>query len=165
MTYFLDTETTGLHGAEMVECAIVDDTGKTILDTLVNPGRPIPPEATAIHGITDADVAKAPSADAVRAFVLALVAGHEVVIYNASYDVQFFPGIEESASRVRCCMRGATPHFGEWSDYHGDYRWPKLGAAAEACGHVDQGDAHRARADALACRTVWHWLQDQPVDI
>jgi DNA polymerase III epsilon subunit-like protein len=165
MTFYLDTETTGLYGAEMVECAVVDDDGKTILDTLVNPGRPIPTDASRIHGITDKMVELAPPADAVRAFVLALVRGHRLVIYNADYDCQFFPGIREMAKEVRCCMKDASEHFGEWSDYHQSYRWPKLGVAARACGHVDVGDAHRARADALACRTVWHWLQDQPVDL
>jgi DNA polymerase-3 subunit epsilon len=159
MLFYIDTETTGLFDAEMVECAVIDDTGKTILDTLVNPGRPIPVGAMKIHGITDDMVRNAPRADAVRAFVLELVAGHEVVIYNASYDTMFLPGIRDRAAAIHCCMMRYAPVYDHWDDYHESYTWAKLGVAAERCGHVAVGDAHRARADALACRTVWQWLE------
>lgn len=51
----LDTETTGLDGdAEVVELAVIDCAGSVPLDTLVRPIGPIPVEAAAIHGITDA---------------------------------------------------------------------------------------------------------------
>jgi DNA polymerase III epsilon subunit-like protein len=158
-TLYLDTETTGLHGAEMVECAIIDDDGRTVLDTLVNPGRPIPPDASRIHGITDDMVKLAPPADAVRAFVLELVRHRPLVIYNAAYDVQFFPGIHASAAAIHCAMLDYAPHYGDWNEYHQSWRWARLGAAADRCGHVADGPLHRARADTLACRTVWHWLQ------
>ena len=39
-TVYLDTETTGLypeHGARIVEIAILDDDGRPLLDTLVDP--------------------------------------------------------------------------------------------------------------------------------
>lgn len=159
MIFYLDTETTGLFDAEMVECAVIDDTGKTILDTLVNPGRLIPPGATKIHGITDDMVRWAPRAAVVRDFVMELVAGHTVIIYNAAYDTMFFPGMANSAEAVRCCMERYAPIHGKWDDHHQSFTWAKLGVAAERCGHVADGDLHRARADALACRTVWRWLE------
>jgi DNA polymerase III epsilon subunit-like protein len=37
----------------------VTTTRGVLLDTVVNPGESIPPDATAIHGITDADVVSA----------------------------------------------------------------------------------------------------------
>lgn len=160
MIFYLDTETTGLFDAEMVECSVIDDSGKTILDTLVDPGRPIPKAATAIHGITDTMVAGAPPADAVRAFVMAIVKGHQLVIYNAAYDTMFFPGIDKSAAKIRCCMLRAAPHFGAWDEYHESWRWPKLGVAAAGCGYVPEEGLHRALADARACRAVWHWLHE-----
>ena len=51
---FLDTETTGLATPDqIIEIAIVDQTGKGLLNTLVNPGRvPINGHAQAAHGIT-----------------------------------------------------------------------------------------------------------------
>lgn len=160
--FYLDTETTGLVGAEMVECAIVDDSGRTILDTLCNPGRPIPSDASRIHGITDADVAQAPPAAAVRAFVKELVRGHTLIIYNASYDVQFFPGIRDCCADIKCCMKAITPLFGEWSDRHQNYRFVRLSYAATKVGYTSDEPLHRAKADALACRAVWRWLLEQP---
>jgi DNA polymerase-3 subunit epsilon len=54
----LDTETTGLDGdAEVVELAVIDCAGSVPLDILVRPIGPIPVEAAAIHGITDAMLA------------------------------------------------------------------------------------------------------------
>jgi DNA polymerase-3 subunit epsilon len=61
----IDVETTGLleQGARVVEIAIVRVNPNLSVDALVrrlNPGMPIPPQATAVHGITDADVANCP---------------------------------------------------------------------------------------------------------
>lgn len=62
----LDTETTGLDprsdrlvqiGAVRIELGALSS---RVFETLVHPGGPIPPAASAIHGITDADVADAP---------------------------------------------------------------------------------------------------------
>lgn len=162
MTIYLDTETTGLHvanGAALVEVAVVDADGAVLLHTLVNPGCPIPAAATNIHGITDAMVVDAPPAAEVIARVLDLARGQRVVIYNAAFDLQFFPGLGEVAASVECCMERYAKWRGIWSDYFGGYRWHKLVDAAEDAGHDWEGrDAHRALADALACRTVWLWL-------
>jgi DNA polymerase III alpha subunit (gram-positive type) len=49
----LDTETTGLYDAEIVEIAVVDPLGEALLNTLVKPTIPIPTEVIEIHGITD----------------------------------------------------------------------------------------------------------------
>ena len=51
-------------------------------ERLVHPGRPIPPEVTAIHGITDADVAAAPRFEALADELLALFDGADLGGYN-----------------------------------------------------------------------------------
>jgi exodeoxyribonuclease X len=58
---------------------------------LVNPGRPIPPEASAVHHITDKDVAGAPPPDVGCAF---LNEGTVDIFcaQNADFDRQFFGG-------------------------------------------------------------------------
>lgn len=59
---FIDTETTGLgDDAEIVEICLIDSAGFIMLNTLVKPTKPIPAEATAIHGITDEMVMYAPT--------------------------------------------------------------------------------------------------------
>lgn len=90
-----DLETTGReqHAARIITAALVVE-GDRSQDRqwLVNPGIPIPPESTAVHGITDADVAQAgmPAALACDAIARALEdhwrEGAIVVAYNAQYD-------------------------------------------------------------------------------
>ena len=85
----LDTETTGLHeDAEIVQIAVLDAaTGNTLLDTLVRPSTPIPPDASLIHGIGDEHVMAAPIWSEVYPRVAELLkAATLVVIYNAEFD-------------------------------------------------------------------------------
>ncbi|MCZ0964425.1 3'-5' exonuclease [Paracoccus benzoatiresistens] len=88
-----DTETTGLDTASdrIVQIAGLRITRGRLtgerFETLVNPGRPIPPGATAFHGITDAMVTDAPDMTA------ALTAFHHfaedavLVAHNAPFDI------------------------------------------------------------------------------
>ena len=62
---FFDLETTGVDTSKdrIVEISMIKimPDGEEIVKTRrINPGMPIPPEATAIHGISDADVADQP---------------------------------------------------------------------------------------------------------
>ncbi|SLN48659.1 DNA polymerase III PolC-type [Pseudoruegeria aquimaris] len=90
-----DTETTGLSvlkGDRIVQIAAVRIVNGRILqserfNTLVNPERPIPPAATKIHHITDADVAHAPTlATAGKAFH-DYCEGAVLVAHNAPFDI------------------------------------------------------------------------------
>jgi DNA polymerase III subunit epsilon len=68
---FFDLETTGtrIGRDRIVQIGIVRlhaNGERERYQTLVNPGIPIPEEATAVHGITDADVADAPSLEDVH---------------------------------------------------------------------------------------------------
>lgn len=68
---FFDLETTGVDVEKdrVVQIAIIrvepDGTRRTF-DSLVNPERPIPPEATRVHGIKDSDVAGQPTFSQIR---------------------------------------------------------------------------------------------------
>src|SRR4051794_16479396 len=79
----LDSETTGVAHAEIVQIAVVDAAGQVLIDTLVKPIQLIPREATRIHGITDAMVADAPTFAAILPQLQNILTGRNVVVYNA----------------------------------------------------------------------------------
>jgi DNA polymerase-3 subunit epsilon len=83
----LDTETTGLYDAEIVEIAIIASLGKILLDTLIKPSIPIPAEVTEIHGINDEMVADAPTFPEVYPTDAALK-DKRVLIYNSAFDIK-----------------------------------------------------------------------------
>jgi DNA polymerase-3 subunit epsilon/CBS domain-containing protein len=86
----LDTETTGLDVRQdrVVQIGAVRMRGAELLpdppfDRIVNPGRPIPPVASRVHGLTDADVASHPPLPALLPELLewlgeAVVVGHSI---------------------------------------------------------------------------------------
>lgn len=157
---FLDTETTGLGplpSTDLVEVGIADQEGNTVFHSFANPGHPIPTRASQIHGITDEMVASAPSADEVRMQVLEVCAGHDVIVYNAAYDLKYLPGLAEVAS-VSCCMERFAAWMREPNHRRGGWRWHKLSYAAEVAGCLEP-DAHRALADARMAAGVWQFLE------
>jgi DNA polymerase III epsilon subunit family exonuclease len=91
----VDTETTGMspvEGHRLVEVArvaIVDGALGEEWSTLLNPGRPIPADATRVHGITDAMVASAPRAAEAGRSLRAACADWPLVFHNAAFDLPF----------------------------------------------------------------------------
>lgn len=92
----LDTETTGFDprtGDRLIEigCIELEDllpTGR-YLHLLVDPERPIPPEAMRVHGISDVMVAGKPKFKAVCDEVLEFIGDAPVVAHNAAFDRSF----------------------------------------------------------------------------
>lgn len=159
----LDTETTGLgDDAELVELAVIDCAGAVLLDTLVRPSGPVPAEAAAIHGITDAMLADAPTWSEIHARFCGLVEGRQVVIYSREFDTRVITqtarryGLQApqgfdlvlEPGRIHCAMHAYARFRGEWSAEKGRYRWQKLSAAAVQQG-VTVTNAHRALGDCL----------------
>jgi len=88
-----DLETTGKYPDRdrIVDITIVTlhpDGDRDEFSSLVNPGIPIPPGASAIHGITDAMVADAPTFSRLAPQIRATLAGADLAGYNARrFDV------------------------------------------------------------------------------
>jgi DNA polymerase III subunit epsilon len=93
---FLDTETTGLSpesGDRIIEVGCIEMvnrrlTGET-LHFYLNPERPNAPDAVKVHGLTDEFLADKPRFADKADDLLAFVAGADVVIHNAAFDVGF----------------------------------------------------------------------------
>jgi DNA polymerase-3 subunit epsilon len=151
----LDTETTGLgRDAEIVQIAIIAPSGQVLLDTLVKPTKPIPWDATHIHGITNERVAEAPSFLAIAPDLRETISGMRVVIYNANYDERL---LQQSAlasgwndydlpifsADYTDAMEMYSQWVGDWSVRNSNYRWQRL-----------PGGDHTALGDARATLTV-----------
>lgn len=91
----VDVETTGsqpLGRDRVIEVAVVVMEGErldVVLDTLVNPGRPLAPVITSITGISEAMVRAAPPFEEVIEAVEGALAGRIFVAHNAGFDWAF----------------------------------------------------------------------------
>lgn len=91
----LDTETTGLNpafGDRMVELGLLKTRNRQLIDryeTLINPGRPISPGASAINGITDEMVRYSPYFTQIADQFLSFIKNTVLVIHNARFDLGF----------------------------------------------------------------------------
>lgn len=170
----LDTETTGLERGEIVQIAVIDSTGNVLLETLVQPRGKIPADATRIHGIDSLTVAEAPSWALISPKLEKLLAGRDVVIYNAVYDRKMMHQSAEAAglpkvdwknvARFWCAMEAFAEVFGDWNDYRQSYRWKKLSDAAQYYQIADVGPAHSALGDCLTTLFVVRRMAGQEID-
>jgi len=163
-----DTETTGReHDARIVEfgMARVDlVTGQLLTRwaSLADPGVPIPREASAVHGITDADVRGAPSiAQALRrALVLIAKTGLPLVAHNASFDLA---RVRHEAQRCDVALPGTIPVHCSLvtSRKLCKARGHALSVVAARYG-VTVADAHRALGDVAMLAAVLPHLLREP---
>jgi DNA polymerase-3 subunit epsilon len=151
----LDFETTGMFAGydRVVEVSVVriepGGEPKLVLDTLVNPGRPM--GATFVHGIRDRDVIDAPRFETIADHLLRAISGCVLAAYNVSFDLRF---LEEELSRLgvghrfpHLCLMYLRPMLGLG-------RQCKLANACRAHG-IPLAAAHSAAQDALAAAGLW----------
>ena len=93
---FLDTETTGLNpdsGDRIIEIGCIEMVNRRLtgqnLHHYLNPQRANHEEAVKVHGLTDEFLADKPLFASVADEVLAYLAGADVVIHNAAFDIGF----------------------------------------------------------------------------
>ncbi len=108
---FLDTETTGLSpesGDRIIEIGCVEMLNRRLsgndLHFYLNPERPSSEDAVRIHGLTDEFLADKPLFASIADRLLEYLAGAEVIIHNAGFDLGF---LNEELRRLR------RPRFAE----------------------------------------------------
>lgn len=154
----IDTETTGIGDDDRVcEIAAVRfESGVPVsrFSNLINPGRPIPEEATRVHGIKDIDVASQPTLPEVAGELLRVCLGAVPCAYSALFDRRMLHAeiagtdchaFDPSQSWVDVLV--LVKHFDRFVGGKGRN---KLENACKRHGVVLEG-AHRALADVLAC--------------
>lgn len=93
----LDTETTGLKDAEVIEVALVDMEGKVRLNTLVRPrAQVMNPYAQRVHGISLQDLRDQPSWPEVLPELAAIAGDATILAWNAPFDARM---LEQTSAR------------------------------------------------------------------
>jgi DNA polymerase III epsilon subunit-like protein/transposase-like protein len=159
-TIYLDTETTGVTlKDQIVEIAIVNDAGETLLNSLVHATCPVHKDANKLHGLTLRKVAKSPSLKDLEDAIIDIVRGKHIVTYNLEFDLRFLtPKIKNAVQYASCCMRAYAEYRSELTEYD-TYMWFSLNEASVHLNYDWEGNCHRALPDALACRAVWQKIK------
>ena len=161
---FIDTETTGFSPKDVViEIGVVSLDGETLFESFFKPVIPIPEDSIAIHHITEAMVADAPSWKDTWNDLHSVLKGRFVGMYNADFDLRM---IKQTHGRYWldwpmddrnffCVMKLYAAFYGEIVEKFNkgggkakSYRFHKLEAAGAAC-DIPLPNSHRAVDDAL----------------
>ena len=167
-----DLEATGVN---VLEDRIVDvcvlrrepDGTETVFSSLVNPGVPIPPEASAIHHITDDMVADQPRMADLAPKLLEIFAGADLSGFNAArYDI---PLLTAELKRVGVDWPGTGRRVVDSFVIFSRKERRDLTAAYKFYCGKDLTGAHRAEADVRATAEIL-WAQaerypDIPQDV
>ncbi len=156
----IDTETTGLNTSsdQIVEiCISVNDAPKV---WRVRPTVAIPATATAVHGITDADVAACPPFAAVAAEIVAVMSAAEVIVgFNLRFDLDIIQAELERAGapRLDLAAKQVVDVLRLW--HHVEPR--TLVAAHERFVGAQLDNAHAASVDVAATGRVLSAMLDR----
>jgi DNA polymerase III epsilon subunit family exonuclease len=162
-----DCETTGTEPDrdEIVSLAVLRLTREGVetagFARLVRPSRPIPAEATAVHGISDADVVLAPRFAEIAGEVLRVLDGAVFVAHNAPFDLAMLQhafaraGVDYRPVAVACTLDA----FRLIEPLASDHR---LESICKRRG-IRLADAHDASNDVLATASLLRLLLDEGI--
>lgn len=159
---FYDTETTGVRSDKdrIIEIAAYDPLNNTSFERLINPGMPIPADATAIHHISDAMVADAPGFDVIAAEFMKFCDGDVVLIAhnNDGFDYHFLKA-EFGRNKVEMPPWKFLDSL-KWSRrYRSDLPRHTLQFLREIYG-IEANNAHRALDDVIVLHKVFSYMTD-----
>lgn len=158
----IDTETTGLDPDtdRVVEIALVTVNNGEITDAFrsyVKPGIPIPPEASAVHGITDEDVEDAPTLTELLPQINTICDQAELLVaHNASFDRSMLPCLSQPWLDTLRLAKRIYPDLPKHNNQYLRY------ALKIACPEVVDLPPHRALADAYVTSHLLLHLLEQP---
>ncbi len=154
---FIDIETTGINVSSdrIVEISIlkIDPNGKEEWISLrINPEMPIPEKSTAIHGITDKDVAESPTFREVAKKLAAFLEGCDLAGYNAiKFDI---PVLAEEFLRINTDFNFRKRKYVDVQVIFHKKEQRTLSAAYQFYCRKDLHNAHSSKADTQATYEV-----------
>jgi DNA polymerase-3 subunit epsilon len=159
---FYDTETTGIRPEKdrIIEIAAYDAERGCSFEKLINPGCPIPADATAIHHITNEMVADAPSFSDVAQEFISFCEGDVVLIAhnNDAFDIHFLRA-EFSRHSLDMPVWSFFDSLKWARKYRRDLPRHTLQFLREMYG-IPENNAHRALDDVIVLHKVFKNMTD-----
>lgn len=155
---FFDTETTGKEADDTL-CQIAYKTGDEIFCELYKPTKEIPPEASAVHHISNKMVAdKLPLKESASYKIIKELFENEnsiVVAHNAKFDIGMLAKEDIVPKNVICTYRVANA-----LDTHGKYKKYSLQYLRYALDFDIEAQAHDALGDVMVLEMLFKRLFD-----
>lgn len=154
---FIDLETTGINVSadRIVELSVLKinpNGSEEWMISRINPEMPIPPKSTAIHGITDADVADAPKFREIAKNLAAFLEGTDLAGFNAiKFDI---PVLAEEFLRVNIDFNFLKRKYVDVQVIFHRKEQRTLSAAYKFYCDRELENAHTSRADTQATYEV-----------
>lgn len=165
---FIDLETTGINVStdRIVEISVLKVSpggNEQWMSTKVNPGMPIPAKSTAIHGITDEDVAGAPTFREIAKNLTAFLEGCDLAGYNAiKFDI---PVLAEEFLRVNNDFNFRKRRYIDVQVIFHKKEQRTLAAAYQFYCRKELSNAHSSMADTQATYEVLKAQLDKYTDL
>lgn len=147
---FLDTETTSLEDARLVQLCIKGPEPDELINALFKPPVPIDLKAMMTHHITEKMVADKPAFEShYRDQAADPLTKNIVVAHNAAFDLEVMAREGIEIKRWICTKKVALHLWPEWECHKLQYIRYRLGI------EIDAGNVHDALADVLVLEAVF----------
>jgi DNA polymerase-3 subunit epsilon len=165
---FIDLETTGINVSadRIVEISVLKlnpNGNEEWLTTRINPEMPIPPKSSAIHGITDKDIADSPTFKEIAKKLAAFLEGTDLAGYNAiKFDI---PVLAEEFLRANIDFNFLKRKYVDVQVIFHKKEQRTLSAAYQFYCNKDLENAHSSEADTEATFEVLKAQLDRYKDL